>query len=185
MEENVYLRPLGIIDADVLERIAAAIEAEFGLPVDGLKPIEIPSRVYSEERGQYYSSALLSELMRTIPDYAFRVLGVADVDLFVPQLNFVFGEAMVNGPVGLISLHRLRPEFYGEIPDEELFAERAVKEAVHELGHTFGLRHCRNLECVMYFSNRIEDTDRKSVGFCAGDVLRLARKLHPLEVAAA
>lgn len=178
MEEKICLRPMGKVDADVLEWIARGIEREFSLPAQGLDAVEVPMRAFSEKRQQYYSTAFLQELMRTIHDDAFRILGITDVDLFVPQLNFVFGEAAVEGRAGVISLYRLRPEFYGEIPDEELFAERAVKEAVHELGHTFGLRHCSTPGCVMRFSTRIEDTDRKSVRFCADDALNLAQKLH-------
>ena len=176
---------MGKVDADVLEKIVRAIEREFGLPAESLDAVEVPNRAFSEKRRQYYSTALLQELMRGIRDDAFRVLGITDVDLFVPQLNFVFGEAAVDGRAGVISLCRLRPEFYGQAPNEELFAERAVKEAVHELGHTLGLRHCSNPGCVMRFSNSIEDTDRKSVRFCGDDALRLAQKLHPLRVAAA
>ena len=67
----------------------------------------------------------------------------------------------------MISLARLRPEFYGSPPDDTLFLQRAVKEAVHELGHTYGLGHCRDPRCVMFFSNTLHDTDVKGPGFCA------------------
>jgi archaemetzincin len=95
-----------------------------------------------------------------------KTLGVIDLDLYVPGLNFVFGEADPGSGVCVISLTRLRQEFYGRAPDEELFLKRAVKEAVHELGHLYGLPHCTDRRCVMYFSNSLPDTDKKTRRFC-------------------
>jgi archaemetzincin len=95
-----------------------------------------------------------------------RVVGIADVDLYVPRLNFVFGEADVGAGTAIVSLCRLRQEYYGLAPDEALFLERATKEIVHELGHTFGLGHCPNNKCVMHFSNSLADTDLKEAYFC-------------------
>ena len=123
---------------------------------------------FEKKRKQYRSNAILNE----IQGYAARkrsldrVLGVVDADIFVPELNFVFGEAGCLGKAALISLWRLRPEFYGDTPNVMLFFERAVKEAVHELGHTLGLRHCWNSFCVMHFSISISETDIKQSLFC-------------------
>ena len=88
------------------------------------------------------------------------------MDLYVPDLNFVFGEADTYSGVVLISVIRLRQEFYGLRPDKKLFKERAVKEAVHELRHVCGLDHYTHPDCIMYFYNSISDTDRKGPGFC-------------------
>ena len=108
---------------------------------------------------------LLAELPSP-PGSGDRVLGLVDMDIFAHELNFVFGEADVAGGKALISLKRLRQEFYGLPKNENLFRERALKEAVHELGHTYGLRHCPNPACVMHFSNSLHDTDLKGWDFC-------------------
>lgn len=94
------------------------------------------------------------------------LLGVADVDLYVPSLNFVFGEADPARGVAVISLARLRPTFYRLQEDDRLFLERVGKEAVHELGHIFHLKHCTQRICVMFFSNSLADTDLKENEFC-------------------
>ncbi|HVP27089.1 MAG TPA: matrixin family metalloprotease, partial [Candidatus Bathyarchaeia archaeon] len=90
--------------------------------------------------------------------------------------NYVFGEAESPGKAALISLYRLKPEFYGKKPNTELFIERSTKEAVHEIGHTLGLNHCSNPFCVMYFSNSIFETDRKQSLFCNKCYLKIENK---------
>jgi len=93
----------------------------------------------------------------------FKAIGVTEVDLYVSSLNFVFGVA--RNRASMISTHRLHPEFWGAQPNQVLFLERTLKEAVHELGHTLGLSHCNNY-CIMRFSNTIMDTDAKPKKFC-------------------
>lgn len=127
----------------------------------------IPREAFDKTRGQYHSSIVLSKIHKHVKKgEANHVLGVTEADLFVPRLNFVFGEAESPGKVAIISLHRLHPEYYGQPPNRELFLQRCLKEAVHETGHMLGLGHCQNLRCVMFFSNSIADTDRKEFLFC-------------------
>jgi archaemetzincin len=121
---------------------------------------------YNSERKQYYSSAILEKLRNTSSEAGERVLSLVDVDLYVPDLNFVFGEADIVEKLAVISTKRLRQEYYGLPKDEELLLDRTSKESVHELGHTYGLRHCPDKSCVMYFSNSLQDTDFKSSSFC-------------------
>ncbi len=116
-------------------------------------------------RNQYHSTAIL-QAMQPLVEPGARLLAVTSLDLFVPVLTFVFGEAQLTGSCAVVSLHRLREEFYGLPTREELMRERLVKEAVHELGHTFGLRHCDDWQCVMTSSHAVERLDVKTADFC-------------------
>jgi archaemetzincin len=125
-------------------------------------------------RNQYHSTAIL-HAMQPLVEKDARLLAVASVDLSVPVLTFVFGEAQLSGSCAVVSLHRLREEFYGLPPSEELMRERLVKEAVHELGHTFGLRHCDDWRCVMTSSHAVERLDVKGAEFCSACALVVHR----------
>jgi len=160
----IYLQPAGEIDIELLQYLSAGIQEIYGYPCRISLPIMIPESMYNAKRRQYDASGIVGEIVEKIPVDGERILGVVDVDLFVPGLNFVFGVA--TGNTAVISLTRLRPEYYGEKKNEVLFRERALKEAVHELGHTFGISHCPDMNCVMHFSNSLEDTDIKGSDLC-------------------
>ncbi len=177
----VTILPIGWVDEGVLSVLCEALQKIFPKvrAVIARRSVPVPEGSYSRIRGQYESTKILMELYEIFRGAPMdRVLGVTSVDLFVPGLNFVFGEAQCPGKVALISLYRLRPEYYGDLPDRSLFFERAKKEAVHELGHTFGLHHCKNSRCVMSFSNSIAETDAKGLGFCNECAQRLRSKLE-------
>ena len=116
-------------------------------------------------RNQYHSTAIL-QAMQPLAAPGARLLAVTSLDLFVPVLTFVFGEAQLEGACAVVSLHRLREEFYGLPANGRMMQERLVKEAVHELGHTFGLRHCDDWRCVMTSSHAVERLDVKGAAFC-------------------
>jgi archaemetzincin len=124
------------------------------------------SPVYDPARNQYNSSGLLLELINDTPPETLRILGVTELDLFIPIFTFLFGEAQLNGIGALVSAHRLHNQFYGIPENKELLRSRLLKEGIHELGHTFGLIHCFALNCVMKSSTYVEDIDQKPIHFC-------------------
>ena len=160
----------GPVDSGVISRIQENLDTILADTKTTLiaDTLPIPKEAYAKTRQQYRSDIILAAIHNLAETHnSFdRVLGIVDVDLFVPRLNFVFGEAEYPGKAAVVSLWRLRPEFYGKAENNELLVERGTKEAVHELGHTLGLKHCANPFCVMYFSNSIFETDRKQSLFC-------------------
>jgi archaemetzincin len=161
---KITLKALGNIAGETMEELKDRIGGVFHCPVEIEADVIDLSQAYNSERKQYFSSKLIASLKKKSQDK--RVVGIADIDLYVPRLNFVFGEADMASGTAIVSLCRLRQEYYGLTPDENLFIERATKEVVHELGHTFGLGHCHNNRCVMHFSNSLADTDLKETFFC-------------------
>jgi len=182
---KILILPFEVKEKEILSSIQDGLietlpQARCSVSTDSLP---IPKIAYNISRRQYLSSVFL----RNISDYAAtkgnreefnKILGVTDVDLYAPGLNFIFGEAQFLGKAAVISLYRLRPEFYGDQPDWDLFVERAIKEAVHEIGHTIGLRHCPNPPCVMHFSLHIGITDRKHKEFCGKCRLKIEEMLN-------
>jgi len=162
----IYLVPIGKVEQDLLAYLSSQIEQIFPFQLKIDKALRHPGYAYNKQRGQYKSDPILRELQSLDLQGAEKILGVVDLDLYTPGLNFVFGQALMGSKAALIALPRLRQEFYGLPEDKNLYYSRAVKEAVHELGHTFGLGHCKNTRCVMHFSNSLADTDYKGKGVC-------------------
>lgn len=131
------------------------------------KKLKMPPFTYNPERKQHRADAVLKHVRnQTSTPEQDKILAITNEDLYAPGLNFVFGQAQCPGTVAIMSLCRLHPTFYGQESNQEILLERATKEAIHELGHTFGLGHCLDPGCVMSFSNSIMDVDRKNPEFC-------------------
>jgi archaemetzincin len=175
---TIVLVAVGEIERDAMDWLKNDLNRVFSRQVFRGKKMPEPVYAYNKERNQYLSTAILNAIMEQ-KEYApyEKILGIVDHDLFVPELNFVFGEARRKG--GVISLTRLRQTFYHLPEDRSLFYRRVSTEAVHELGHTYGLGHCGNPRCVMFFSNSLMDTDRKGPEFCPNCKGELTNTLLP------
>ncbi len=165
---RIALAAVGAAPPAVLDAIEAALVRAFRLPVLRLAPLAEPADAYTAARGQWSSGEFLKTLLAVRPPQAVRLLGVTERDLFVPVLSFVYGQAQLDGLVAVLSLARLRPEFHGLRPDPGALARRAATEAVHEIGHTFGLVHCPDGRCPMSLSIDLVDLDRKAAEPCVG-----------------
>ena len=153
-------------ERDLLPPVVETLGTVFGLQVE-LQPLSFnPELAFDSSRGQYNSRILLAQLLREAGPEATRVLGVAGVDLFIPVLTYVFGEAQLNGRAAVVSTHRLDCQLYGLPPNRPLLLQRLLKEVVHELGHTYNLVHCHHHPCVMMSSTYVEGIDLKSDRFC-------------------
>lgn len=151
--EKIKILPIGGVASEALAQLANALP--FGSQI--ISKLEIPTNSYNPRRDQY----LAAPFLKLAHELEGVVLGVTDVDLYAGGLNFIFGQAELRGRAAVISIYRLKSR------DRNIFISRMVKEAVHELGHVFGLEHCTNERCVMRFSNCLEDTDRKGEWYCA------------------
>jgi archaemetzincin len=155
------------VPLEVLDELAADLARVFRISCH-VRPEALDAEfAHDSARNQYYSTLILQRLIPIAPGDGTRLLAIAAVDLFVPVLTFVFGEAQLAGPCALVSLCRLREEFYGLPPRPEVLRERVLKEALHELGHTFGLRHCGDWTCAMASTHAIERLDIKRAELCA------------------
>jgi len=162
----VHLLPVGKTPAAVLEDLRAAIPKRLPVRCEILPVTLDPTPSYHAERQQFHSSEILQRMQSLIRPHDWRLLAVAEVDLYIPILTYVFGEAQMGGPCALVSSYRLRQEFYGLDRDENLLRERLFKEAVHELGHTLHLRHCQDYQCAMASSHSVEWIDLRENRLC-------------------
>ncbi|MHA1360854.1 MAG: archaemetzincin family Zn-dependent metalloprotease [Candidatus Helarchaeota archaeon] len=173
MIQTLDILRFGTVDLETLQFLKNKLEQVFTSifkKIEIIKHIhKIPRNAYDPVRDQYLSPLFLQAIrIFAIENNYAKVLGITTVDLFVHELNFVFGQAEFgpDAKAAIISLHRLSPEFYHCPSNKNLYLTRVVKEGIHEIGHTLGLEHCQG-ECIMMFSNSILDTDRKPPTFCA------------------
>jgi len=172
--KRIRLLPIGAPEGSDLPGLAATLAERFAARCE-IEPSGLdPEFAFHPERQQYHSTQILRHMAARLPSEAWRFLGITKVDLYIPILTFVFGEAQLGRPCAVVSTYRLRQEYYGLPPDPSLVQARLAKEAIHELGHTLELTHCRDYNCVMAPSHAVEWIDLKGDQFC----LSCAGRLH-------
>ncbi len=162
----LHLLPVGEVDAALLQELKRGLAAEFRCRCELVQHRLDPDFAFHSQRQQYYSTDILRHMERSLAPGCWRLLGVTAHDLYMPILTFVFGEAQLNNTCAVVSACRLAQEFYGLPSNPELLQQRLLKEAIHELGHTLGLTHCRDYRCVMAASHAVEWIDLKGSRFC-------------------
>lgn len=173
MKRKFCIIPIGYIEKRILHSIQKELEERFNVVIDIGKQMNKPIYAYHKGKDQYHSTKILKQIHKLNLTGYDRILGIADVDLYVPERTFVFGEANIKRKLAVISLTRLRQEFYNQPENFSLLKKRFIIEAVHELGHTFDLHHCKNNKCVMFLSKTLNDSDQKGPDFCANCIKKI------------
>ena len=174
MDSCIRIVPINAMDGAFLDRLAPCLEERFLATVQIERVLAIPRSTLNATRAQLFLSTLVARVRRAHPD-AGLYLALTEYDLYKTSHRFIYGDADEAQGVAAVSLHRLRSEYYGEQPDSNTLFQRTLKECVHELGHAFGLRHCYNARCAMYYSNSIFETDNKMSHFCDACDKRITR----------
>lgn len=172
---SIIVVPIYLEDKQgLVTHLTSCIQRTFHVPVR-IRPVWFdPQRAFDALRGQYNSNELLRQLLSDPGPQSAKIIGVISRDLFSPALTYVFGEAQLSGRAATVSIERLRTEVYGLPSNARVLQERLEKEAIHELGHTYGLVHCRDGTCVMHPSTWAEQIDLKSAHFCMRCLTALA-----------
>ncbi len=166
MDTQLRIVPINRIDPAFLARLGLCLGERFLYRITVERSLVVPLSAVNSARGQMFLSTLTSKVMRQYPDDSGLLLAVTEFDLYKTSHRYIFGDADEQRRIAVVSLHRLRGEFYGEEQDENLLFQRTLKEAVHDLGHAVGLKHCYNARCAMYYSNSIFETDNKMSHLC-------------------
>lgn len=164
--KKLHLLPIGLPDDQLLAWLAQALGEKFQVQAEILAPPLDPAFALHLERQQYHSSEILAAMQRHVKGDTWKLLGVTPLDLYIPILTFVFGEAQMGGTSAIVSYRRLQQGFYGLPRDQDVLANRLLVESVHELGHTLRLTHCHDYQCAMAPSHAVEWIDIKDSGFC-------------------
>jgi len=165
-EKIIAVQPLGYVRGDVIEVIASNLEAFFQIRTQVFPEQPIPHGAHNPRRRQYNCYPILEFLGTLKADPAIKIMGVTEVDLFIPILTYVFGEAEMGGNATVISTYRpARGKDRQPIPSNLLF-ERVGKIAVHEMAHTFRLSHCKEDGCLMASFPVLSHIDQNPIRFC-------------------
>ncbi|MFC1869037.1 archaemetzincin family Zn-dependent metalloprotease [Thermodesulfobacteriota bacterium] len=164
-KHKIVISPIGDLDRTFIKRVGKGVSQRFGYEIEIISLLNDIDFAFDPSRNQFYSSTILESLATLAPLQAIKVLAICEVDLFIPILTHVYGEAQLGGKACIISTYRLN-DGLPPINPQKNYYQRATKEAIHELGHTFNLRHCKDQSCGMHYCRTVKDVDIKSDHFC-------------------
>ena len=165
LKNSIIISPIGDPDEEILGQIDKEIKRVFTFPTKISPLLHEIEFSFDRERNQYHSTTILERLADRAPIQGIKVLAITHLDLFIPILTHVYGEAQLGGKGCIVSTYRLK-EGLSPLSGHKTFERRLVKEAIHELGHTFGLRHCKESTCIMHYCRSLRDVDGKSDNLC-------------------
>ncbi len=181
LRKNIIISPIEDFDSNLIRLVGREVHRTFGFRTQIMPLMQHVDFALDSGRNQYHSTAIIGKLADLVPSQAIKILAITRVDLYIPILTHVYGEAQLGGKACIISTHRLNEGLGMGV--WEPFGRRVIKEAIHELGHTFNLRHCQNSACCMHYCRSIKDVDRKSEQLCRyckvlleDEIKRLAEK---------
>lgn len=170
---NIFLAPVKFSNALLLGDLVSELTKRFSSKISLIDlKIDLEKHL-STERRQYFSTQIIADAINLTEQFDGKIILITDVDIFVPVLTFIFGEAQLSGKHSIVSACRLHEEFYSGKSDDKILFERIIKELLHELGHNYGLRHCVNWDCVMHSSPGIEQVDIKGNTYCGKCALNI------------
>jgi archaemetzincin len=175
---NLYIAPIKFSNSSLLNDVLKEISDVLHTKVKIINILLNIDQAYSKDRSQYFSTQLISEAIKLTGNYDGKILIMVEFDLYVPVFTYVFGEAQLDGKHSIVSVCRLHEEFYSGSTNDVLLYQRTIKEVLHELGHNFGLIHCRNWDCVMHVSQGVEEIDIKGNLYCSNCKDKIELKLN-------
>lgn len=163
-QKHIIISPIGNFDPELVKQVGQEVHRILGYRSRTKSVLKDVDFAFDSSRNQHYSTLILEKLADLAPPNAVKILAISNVDLYIPILTHVYGEAQLGGKACIVSTHRLIEGLGADIL--ETFIQRVIKEAIHELGHTFNLRHCKDHSCCMHYCRTIKDVDRKSEQLC-------------------
>jgi archaemetzincin len=166
MQTQIRIVPINAINPTFLSRLALCLEERFLFGAHVQPVLSVPRNAVNSARQQMFLPTLTAKVVREYSASEGLLLAITDFDLYKTSHRFIFGDADQQRRIAVVSVHRLDSRFYGEDADDNLLFQRTLKECVHELGHSLGLKHCYNARCAMHYSNSIFESDNKMSHFC-------------------
>ena len=163
-DHTIIVSPVGKMENALCEHVGKQLRQKFGFQTDVVDSLIDIEFALNAERRQYHSTPILEKLAIAAPARVLKILAITDVDLFIPILTYVYGEAQLGGKAAIVSTFRLKDDLKGFA--DNAFEQRLEKEAIHELGHTFKLLHCKDHQCIMHYCRSLRDVDRKTDSLC-------------------